>query len=88
MDYDKFIKILEKDKIKIIPILENEDCLDVKYISFMDADDEMCKDKLKLVTDIMEKYNADMGLHSFSNGSSKNKCSKGKAAYKCKSFWK
>tara|TARA_A100001015_G_scaffold303296_1_gene392732 strand:- start:7037 stop:7789 length:753 start_codon:yes stop_codon:yes gene_type:complete len=56
-------------------------CLDVKYISFMDADDEMCKDKLKLVTDIMEKYNADMGLHSFSNGSSKNKCSKGKKIY-------
>ena len=56
-------------------------CLDVQYISFMDADDEMSNNKLKIITDLMIKYNADMGLHSLSNGDSKNKFSIGNKVY-------
>ena len=56
-------------------------CLDVQYISFMDADDEMSKNKLKIITDLMIKYNADMGLHSLSNWNDINKYSIGNIVY-------
>jgi len=55
-------------------------CNDIDYIAFMDADDEMCPNKIKLITDLMILHKADMGLHNYSNGhSNKNEamCSNG-----------
>jgi hypothetical protein len=49
---------------------------DIDYISYIDADDEICSDKLKIMSDLMDKHDADMGLHSFDNGHD-NKCKKG-----------
>lgn len=49
----------------------------IDYIAYMDADDEMCPDKLKRMSELMKKHNADMGLHSFDNGDNRNKCKKG-----------
>lgn len=43
------------------------------YILFMDADDIMCKNKIKRMIFIMKKYNASLGLHAYSY----DKCSKG-----------
>ena len=48
----------------------------VDYISYIDADDEMCPERLEIMSDLMDKHNADMGLHSFDNGVN-NKCKKG-----------
>ena len=36
-----------------------------QYISFMDADDEMCPHRLATMVHLMKQHNADMGLHSF-----------------------
>ena len=48
--------------------LNNDD-----YILFMDADDAMCKNKISKMIMLMDKYNADMGLHAFSlNNTCKN----------------
>ena len=47
----------------------------IEFISYMDADDEMCPDKIKTITDLMIKHNADVGLHSFDDGKY-NKCKK------------
>lgn len=43
------------------------------YILFMDADDKMCKNKIKRMIFIMKKYNASLGLHAYSY----DNCSKG-----------
>ena len=48
----------------------------IDFISYIDADDEMCPNRIKRITDLMIKHNADMGLHSFDHGVS-NKCKKG-----------
>lgn len=40
----------------------------IDFISYIDADDEMCPKRLKRMTDLMIKHNADMGLHSFDDG--------------------
>jgi len=41
---------------------------EIDFISYIDADDEMCPNRLKRMTELMIKHNADMGLHSFSDG--------------------
>ena len=40
----------------------------IDFISYIDADDEMCPNRLKRMTDLMIQHNADMGLHSFDDG--------------------
>lgn len=52
------------------------DYSNIDFISYIDADDEMCPDRIKRMTDLMIKHNADMGLHSFDDGYS-NRCKKG-----------
>ena len=54
--------------------IKNYDNID--YISFMDADDEMCSSKIETIVKLMIKYNADMGLHAYDSGKN-NSCKKG-----------
>lgn len=54
--------------------IKNYDGID--FISYIDADDEMCPNRIKRMTDLMIKHNADMGLHSFDDGEC-NRCKTG-----------
>jgi glycosyltransferase involved in cell wall biosynthesis len=48
----------------------------IDFISYIDADDEMCDNRLKRVTNLMITHNAEMALHSFSNED--DPCKRGK----------
>tara|TARA_B100000674_G_C37962576_1_gene972840 strand:- start:1927 stop:2493 length:567 start_codon:yes stop_codon:yes gene_type:complete len=81
MNYDKFIKILEEDKIKIIPILENEDCLDdinftPSYIEYIYRRDN-CEEEIQRIKDrVINENRAEFAVGTILNKKEADFCIK------------